>query len=518
MNSRALSSLAMAGFVLLGALCFGLRYQTRQEAQSAREDSLWQLAYKVSFEAGTDGAELRLALPYDTSHCVVQEREFVPQGLAEDVRGQQLFLSTRQPGKYDAGADFDLQISPRVIAAHQLPLENLTPDDRQRYLREESTIPIQNATVQENAQPIRDQGGTTVERVNLLFNYCRRINTESEAATDDVELALKNNVGTPLARARAMVALCRAIKIPARLVTGFEIRENANAKPRVWVEVFEKQSWVPYDPGSGYSQSLPMDFLPVRRGGEKIVNATGVTSLEEKYLILRKPLDTQLLQAGKDHPTQIFDLTRLPVPMHDVMKLLWLLPFAALITVIMRNVIGIQTFGTFSPALLAMSFIYADWETGLAILIIVLATGLFGRSFLERLRLLMVPRLSIVLTSVILCVVFCVSLLEYLALTPSAQAVLLPMVILTMLIERFHVSVEEDGLMFTLHLAVGTIVVAALCYLVLRWETVGSLALVYPEIHFLTIAVFIALGRYAGYRLTELWRFRDMVETPEAAR
>ena len=29
--------------------------------------------------------------------------------------------------------------------------------------------------------------------------------------------------------------------------------------------------------------------------------------------------------------------------------------------------------------------------------------------------------------------------------------------------------------------------------------------------HFFTIAVFIVLGRYAGYRLTELWRFRDLV-------
>jgi hypothetical protein len=198
--------------------------------------------------------------------------------------------------------------------------------------------------------------------------------------------------------------------------------------------------------------------------------------------------------------------------MHEVIKVLLLLPLAAFITAVMRNVVGIRTFGTFSPALLALSFIYANWATGLIILIVVLATGLMGRSFLERLHLLMVPRLSIVLTTVILCVVFGVSLLDYSGLTLSSQAVLLPMVILTNLIERFHVSIEEDGVIYTFQLAVGTIIVAALCYVTLRWEDVGRFILIYPETHFFTIAAFIFLGRYAGYRLTELWRFSDLAD------
>jgi hypothetical protein len=222
-----------------------------------------------------------------------------------------------------------------------------------------------------------------------------------------------------------------------------------------------------------------------------------------------------VLQTELKHPIQILNLSRLPLPMQPVMAILLLLPFGALITAIVRNVVGIQTFGTFSPALLAMSFIYANWETGLAILIVVMTAGVLSRTWLERLRLLAVPRLSIILTVVILCVVFGVSLLDYMQLTPSAQAVLLPMVILTMLIERFYVTTEEDGLMYTMQLAAGTLTVAALCYVMLSWEEVGKFVLVYPEAHFFTIAVFILLGRYAGYRITELWRFRDLVESTE---
>jgi hypothetical protein len=54
--------------------------------------------------------------------------------------------------------------------------------------------------------------------------------------------------------------------------------------------------------------------------------------------------------------------------------------------------------------------------------------------------------------------------------------------------------------------------VAALCYVTLRWEDVGRFILIYPETHFFTIAAFIFLGRYAGYRLTELWRFSDLAD------
>jgi ABC-type sulfate transport system permease component len=100
----------------------------------------------------------------------------------------------------------------------------------------------------------------------------------------------------------------------------------------------------------------------------------------------------------------------------------------------------------------------------------------------------------------------------------SADAVLLPMVILTMLIERFHVTVDEDGFVYALQLTVGTVVVAMLCFLVLGWDEVGAWVLTYPEVHFFTIAAFILLGRYAGYRLTELWRFRDLVEPGEVVR
>jgi 7 transmembrane helices usually fused to an inactive transglutaminase/Transglutaminase-like superfamily len=540
MNSRTLSTLAIAGFVLLGSVSAGMRYRARQEAQNAREVTRWELVCQVNFEAvippGTqDQAQVGLGLPFDTRHGKVLNRDRVlwittNSYLQGSVRGpfkytgnQELQLTTRQAGSYEGDASWTLLIDPQPRTSSQLPLENLTADARNRFLREDpddpNLLPVNDVVVRQKAQAITADAVSDAERVQLVFMHCTQIDSDQEAASDSVKDALTLGTGTPLARARTMVTLCRSLKIPARLVTGFFIQQGSDVQPLVWVEVFLNQAWVPFDPKFGWSLSLPMEYVPVRRDSDQIVSReANVDKLVAKFAIHRLEPDVSVLQGDVPHPIQILNLLRLPVPMHTVMKILLLLPFAALITAILRNVVGLKTFGTFSPALLAMSFIFADLTTGLAILAIVVAVGLVGRTFLEKLRLLMVPRLSIILTMVILCVVFGLSVLHYLLPSKSAEVVLLPMVIMTMLIERFHVSAEEDGLMFTLQLAVGTLLVAILCYLVLVWESVGELVLTYPEIHFFTIAAFIFLGRYAGYRLTELWRFSDLVNTSETGR
>ncbi len=535
MNSRSLSNLAIVGFIVLGAALLGLRWHARREAEIARQDSLWELTYEIRFEATTtpgdptsEASELRIATPFNTPHVQVLREEWTHAGLSVERKEllpsgtKEVRLSTTRPGTYAPQADFVLRLSPRANARYGPRLENLSRDDRDRYLRQDQQrgIPTTADEVKEAVRTLSQSTSTDWEKIEGAFNLSMEIVTDPEAAGDVTE-ALKLKKHTPVVRARTMVTLCRAMGIPARLVTGFEIGQTSNAVPRTWVEVFYNQRWVPFDTENGYTQTLNNDYVPVRRGDDPIIVATEATIAPvggQNFSIRRLPSDPRVSQAEAKHPFQIFNLERLPVPMHTVMSLLLLLPFGALITAVMRNVVGVQTFGTFAPALLALSFIYADPETGLAIFLIVVTAGLVGRWWLERLRLLMVPRLSIILTLVILCVVFSVSSLEFMELTPSPQAVLLPMVILTILIERFHVTVEEDGLMFALKLTAGTLVVAALCYLVLGWEEVGAWVLTYPEVHFFTIAAFILLGRYAGYRLTELWRFRDLVEPGESVR
>jgi transglutaminase-like putative cysteine protease len=528
-----LSNVAVISFVLLGALCMGLRYRSISRDQAAREETQWEINCSARFEptvaTSQQESQVRLAVPFDTRYCqVIRDRESWvianPNVHAKVTRpfsatgNRMLVFSTRKAGTepYETSAKFVVRLSPRPDT-DQPPLETLK--SRDRFLRPEVDLPTTDPIIKQTAQRAPNDAQTEFERLQWIFDHCSNIDSTGSKLADDAKTALITMRGSAKARARAMVTLCRAMGFPSRLVAGFIVQQGADLQPHVWVEVFQNQQWEPFDPTHGYSLTMPMNYVPVRRDADQVFSTANVdkSKLSVTYSIKRLAPDVRLVHAELRHPTQVFNLERLPFKMHKVMKILLLLPFAALITTFLRNVVGLGTFGTFSPALLAMSFIYADWKTGLAVLVMVITVGLLARTALERLRLLTVPRLSIILTIVILCVVFGISALHYIMPAISAEVVLLPMIILSMLIERFHVSAEEDGMVHTIKLAAGTLLVAILCYLILGSEFVGELVLTYPETHFFTIAVFVVLGRYAGYRLTELWRFRDLVEVREAA-
>ena len=299
-----------------------------------------------------------------------------------------------------------------------------------------------------------------------------------------------------------------------RLVTGFELEPDDACRPIVWTEIFHDKKWQPYDPERGLAGALPPGFVPVRREATELAWGTSVRDVKAGFSVEALPPPPGVLATGRRTFWEILDLTRLPLETHQVMALILLIPLGALVTALFRTVVGLGTFGTFTPTLLALSFVYADWHTGLFVFAVVMVLGLTSRSLIERLKLLVVPRLSVILTLVVLCLAFCISLLDYAHLTPTPQAVLLPMVILTMTIERYFINMEEDGMRIAFQRFLLTLLVACCCYLVLRWNTVGHFLLAYPEIHLVTIAVLILIGRYTGYRLTELWRFRDLTVPP----
>jgi hypothetical protein len=85
---------------------------------------------------------------------------------------------------------------------------------------------------------------------------------------------------------------------------------------------------------------------------------------------------------------------------------------------------------------------------------------------------------------------------------------LLPFVILTMTIERFFVIIEEAGVREGLRTAAGSAAVAAMTYGIIQFEPLQLTFFVYPELLFAVAALQVLIGRYTGYRLLELFRFR----------
>ncbi len=90
------------------------------------------------------------------------------------------------------------------------------------------------------------------------------------------------------------------------------------------------------------------------------------------------------------------------------------------------------------------------------------------------------------------------------------------MVILTNLVERFYVTSEEDNFFLAVRLMLTTLLMALVIYSALELAGPRRPACsIIPELHCFTVAVLVVMGRYTGYRLTELVRFRDLVQPKE---
>ena len=97
-----------------------------------------------------------------------------------------------------------------------------------------------------------------------------------------------------------------------------------------------------------------------------------------------------------------FSLFSLPIATQAVYSVLLMIPIGALVILFLRNFVGVKTFGTFMPVLVALAFRETLLVWGIVLFVVIVSLGLLIRFYLERLRLLLVPRLTVVLTVVVL--------------------------------------------------------------------------------------------------------------------
>ncbi len=523
MNAQRRSAWVAVALVVTGVTCLAAHTSMRRRAAGERTDSLWRLQCEITFEAEERGAVLRTYIPHDTGQFRVFHQDLhsprleITQG--NDPRSAARFISVTAParGEYRLDLRFDLHLLAHDALDPTYPARATTTgvDAPDAEPPPDTDFPVASNVIARVARELDEDGTSTAQRARTYFQFCRSAHHDGDnLARSDAEAIFRKRLKTLHDRTEALVALCRQAGIPVRRVTGFVIQKTRHAEPHSWLETYAGDRWIPCDLRSGMWDSPPTNYLAIRRGAAGLIERREVSEVESEFAIARIPAaPDEELSSQRGVLASIFDLTLLPLQMHDVVSIILLMPLGALVTCLFRNIIGIETSGRFTPMLLALSFIFADWHTGLVVFTTVVILGLTTRTMVEPLKLLMLPRLSIILTLVVWCLVFGVSALAYFDLTPGPHAVLLPMVILTMIVERFYVQTQEDGATVAVRRLAGTIIVGFFCYLVLRWEFVAQLLLTYPEAHLLTLAVLILIGRYTGYRLAELWRFRDMVET-----
>lgn len=365
-----------------------------------------------------------------------------------------------------------------------------------------------NTAVDVLVSDVRDRSADTASFTTELL---RRLNDPSP--DPNVELLLAG-VSSDAEFVGIATTLLASARIPARVVHGFPLAgRQRNAMLVPWLEVHDGDQWLYFNPATG-EETLPERFFVWWRGSEDLVNVEGGSNVNVEFAIQENHLDAvaiaETLASQQGASVVDFSLYSLPIRTQAVYSVLLMIPIGALIMVIMRNIIGIDAFGTFMPVLIALAFRETKLIWGVILFTLLVALGLSIRFLLERLRLLLVPRLSAVLIVVVLLMLFISLTSHRLGMETGLSVALFPMVIIAMTIERMSVVWEERGAADAIRAGFGSLVIAVAAYMFMGFSQLEHLVLTFPELLLFVLALVVLAGRYTGYRLTELRRFRAM--------
>ncbi|MCK5475722.1 MAG: hypothetical protein KAI71_04040 [Candidatus Pacebacteria bacterium] len=196
----------------------------------------------------------------------------------------------------------------------------------------------------------------------------------------------------------------------------------------------------------------------------------------------------------------------------ETIYLILVLPFVATLIAAFRQLIGVKSFGIYTPLVLTFAFWAIGIKYGIAIFIVIFLTGTAVRYVLKNFRLLYMPRMAIVLTVISLAILVLLAIGGYLDKSGLASTSILPILILITLIEKFISAQVEKGFRTAAFLSVETLIISIAGYYFIIWDQFRNLVLEHPEYILLLFVINIFLGKWTGIRLSEYLRFREVLK------
>ena len=331
---------------------------------------------------------------------------------------------------------------------------------------------------------------------------------------DNVKLLLAGDPSTPH-KAKIVELLLSIAHVPVEKVHTLRLVADQPQTPELWLRSFNGSDWLYFNPETG-EQGLPADRLLWWTGDENLITVDGGKKAMVTFSLNNSEMNAIRLAKLTDENTDAnfleYSLYGLPLQTQQTFMIMVMIPIGVLVILILRNLIGLQTLGTFTPVLIALAFRETQLGFGIVLFTIITALGLSLRSYLEHLKLQMLPRLSVVLTFVVV-LIAAISLFSHkLGLERGLSVALFPMVILTMTIERLSITWEERGASHALKVAIGTLFAASLAHLIMSVPELVYFVFTFPAVLLILVGFMLAMGRYRGYRLTELMRFKAFVK------
>jgi len=474
------------------------------------ETAAWSIQARLQLEPETGAVRASLKLPARPSGFTVAQENFVSRGFGLTLEEETL---SRQ-------ADWAIRRLRDTKTIYYRAL--IIPDTRRRTFASRPPYPDIPQLEEPYATALKDIVAEvrSVSADTETFTAATLARLTGAEPDENVDLFLAE-VGSSAERVRLAQTLLAGARIPTLSLHGIRLGDDTQrASFETLLAVFNGDDWLVFDPSNG-QEGLPDDYFIWWTGDSEPVTVSGAR-LADLQITTRQHIKSTLELAQQRAELQnnrisLISVLQLPVQTQAVYEVLLLIPFGILVIVLMRNFVGFSSFGTFAPVLIALAFRETELVKGIVLFVIIVSLGLFFRFYLERLRLLLVPRLGAVVTIVVLLMTAISIISDQLGMETGLSVSLFPMVIISMVIERMSVVWEERGAFTAIKEGTGSLMMAALAFVCMSNDLLAYWVTVYPEINLVLLGVIIAIGRYTGFRLTELRRFKQLAADPPQA-
>lgn len=419
-------------------------------------------------------------------------------------------------GRETALYEAEVEIHP---VRYVLPRGVAIPSDYPAALSDElqptATIQSDDPHIVATAKRLVDERGANdiAGTIRALYDFVQNeIHGSDYENTLDAATTLKWGEAFCGGKSRLLAALLRASHIPARMVGGIILAPGSKRITHVWVEAWVNGVWVPLDALNHHYAEYPENYLTLYYGDQSLFVHSADVNFQYRFDIKRwrtspdEALTNHVVSAL--NPYTYWEAFRESNISLNLLRIILLMPLGALFVVIVRNVIGITTYGTFQPALLAVAFRDTGLLWGAALYVAVLVIGMLVRRALDRVQLLQTPRLSILLVFVVLFMFFVTYGSVRAGTVEPAHVSLFPIAILALTVENFFTTTLEHGSLQAIRVLAQTLLVVAGIYLMMDSYFVQSVVFLFPEVLLGVVAASLVLGRWTGLRLTEYRRFR----------
>jgi hypothetical protein len=208
--------------------------------------------------------------------------------------------------------------------------------------------------------------------------------------------------------------------------------------------------------------------------------------------------------------------------------LILLLPVIATIIAFFKQVIGASTMGIYMPSIITMAFLILGLKFGLITFLFIVATGVIAHKILNPFKLLYVPKMALVITTVSITLFILITFTVYLNIfaIEFISLTIFPVLVMGTLTERFARLTSTKGFKGSAVILTETVLVCIITYFLtggvidlyftdIQFTWMRNIILNYPEIILVFIGVNAYLGRWTGLQLSEVLRFRNILNDLE---